>query len=509
MGTATKHLVASSHRRATDAGLAMLRAGGNAADAFVAAMLVEDVVLPGVTSTAGLAGILVYSAKTKQISYLHGGLADPVAADRRWKPTDAATGKLVLVPGAPAAYAELARRFGTRPLSALVEPAAKIASDGFPLDALYARAIIGHRAQLEASPFGKATFFHEGKPLAEGETLREREFGASLRSFGKDPTFFHMGPWAREAVKLVNARGGSLEAQDFSSYALETTEPLRGHFVGNDVYTGGQGGERSLVSLEALALLRGSAPAVAPSASAPAAETILRILDAVIRLPPLAGKSIETAAAGVAATVRQGGPRPKDDDEHEGGSHSSSVVVVDDAGNVVVGTHTIETLNWGEGLFVGGIPLSTSASINADAKAPTRMRRDPLTSTIVMKEGVPTVALAVYGSGLFPADVQLLDAVLSRGKNPEEAVLEPRIGYYAVDFAHMTMDMGKNGVDPRFAPEILCTLRAHGFATARSSPPLPPGIVDTGFPTLVTIAPGKLQGMTPDPFFIEGVAAGD
>jgi gamma-glutamyltranspeptidase/glutathione hydrolase len=171
MGTATKQMVASSHRLATEAGLAILRAGGNAADAFVAATLVDDVVLPGVTSTAGLAGVLVYEAKTKKLTYVHGGLADPIDAARRWHAGDTAVGKMVLVPGAPGAYAEIAKRFGTKPLAALVEPAAKLAADGFPADRLYANAIVNHRAKLEKSPYGKKAFFHDGKPIAQGETL--------------------------------------------------------------------------------------------------------------------------------------------------------------------------------------------------------------------------------------------------------------------------------------------------------------------------------------------------
>jgi hypothetical protein len=187
MGTATKQIVATSHALATEAGLSVLRSGGTAADAFVAAALVQDVVLPGVTSTAGLTGVLVYEAKTKKLTYVHGGLADPIDPARRWRGGDTGAGKLALVPGAPAAYAELARRFGKKPLAVLVEPAAKLATGGFPADALYARSVARMRDKLEKSAYGKKAFFHDGNPVAEGETVKLEEFGATLRSYGKDP----------------------------------------------------------------------------------------------------------------------------------------------------------------------------------------------------------------------------------------------------------------------------------------------------------------------------------
>lgn len=134
---------------------------------------------------------------------------------------------------------------------------------------------------------------------------------------------------------------------------------------------------------------------------------------------------------------------------------------------------------------------------------------DPLSTTMAFKDGAPVAALTVYGTGLHPADVQVLDAVITRGLNAEDAVLEPRVGYFAYDHATHGIDFAKNSVDPRFKPELLCALQQRGFQLERSMPGLPPGFVDTGFPTLVTIAPGRLNGMTPDMSFIQGVAAGD
>ncbi len=217
--------------------------------------------------------------------------------------------------------------------------------------------------------------------------------------------------------------------------------------------------------------------------------------------------NVDTVIESLLARVRTAGPARNG----VAGTHSSSVIVVDGEGNVVVGTHTIEASSWGEGLFAGGVPLATAARVAFDdaTLAKTRMRIDPLTATIVLKNGVPVLALAVYGTSLHPADAQILDAVLARHLDAERAVLEPRIGSFSFDARAFRTDLTTNSVDPRFSPDLLCELKQRGFHLDRSMPGLPAGYVDTGFPTLVTIAPGRLEAMTPEMSWIHGVAAGD
>lgn len=513
-------MVVSSHRLATEAGLAVLRRGGSAADAFVATVLVQDVVLPGVTSTAGLTGILVYEARTAQVTYVHGGVADPIEPARRYARGDAAAGKLALVPGAPAAYAALVRRFGKKSLRELVEPAARLATGGFAIDALYARSILARRATLEGSAYGQNVFFHAGKPVAEGELLVLEELGKTLRAYGKDPTWFYKGPWAREAVLAANAEGGTLVARDFETYAPEIAAPLRAIAMGHEVYAAGYGGAKLIASLVALEDLRRGKRAEAPAASAEALARLLRVQRAVNELPMLGNRDLVSSGDAASASVVRGGMLAAARVWAEetvvpaaggGGSHSSAAVVVDAEGNVVAGTHTIGTLNWGEGLFVGGVPLSTSAAVAFDdaTLARTRVRIDALSDAIVLRGGTPRAALAVYGTGLHPADVQIVDAVLGRGLDAEAAVLEPRVGWFQFDHTTNKVDFARNAVDPRFDPKLLCAVKTLGFALERAMPGFPPAIVDTGFPTLVTIAPGAIHGMPPDPAHIHGLAAGD
>jgi hypothetical protein len=130
---------------------------------------------------------------------------------------------------------------------------------------------------------------------------------------------------------------------------------MHARFLGHDVYASGHGGVKVLVSLQALEQLRGGAPAQSPAVSPEALEVLLRIQRSVDVLPVLRDRDVvakgpaldaqlATAAADVAARVRAGiasKPVPS------GGTHSSAVIVLDADGNIVVGTHTIEALNWG------------------------------------------------------------------------------------------------------------------------------------------------------------------
>ena len=349
--------------------------------------------------------------------------------------------------------------------------------------------------------------------------LKLPEVADTLRSYRADPTYFHTSAWTANAVATANAAGGALVAGDYANYAAEVLAPFHGTFRGRDLYAGGFGGAKLIIAMQALDALRGGQPGAAPSESADDLERLLRVQRAVAAedwlldrtLPARAATSdamlasrASAIASGVARQV-EAAPRAT------GGSHSSAVVVVDAEGNVVAGTHTIATMPWGEGLFVGGIPLPTAAlsSIDDPGVAALRMQLDVMTNTIAFDHGAPVAALAVYGAGLHPGDVQVLDAALGRGLSPEDAILAPRVGYYEFDINALTkpVDTSRSVVDPRFSPALLCTMKSRGFTLERSMLGVSPGIVDTGFPTLVTIAPGTLRGMTPE--LVDGVAAGE
>jgi gamma-glutamyltranspeptidase/glutathione hydrolase len=521
MGTAKAEIVATSHELSTKMGLAVLSRGGNAVDAYVAAVLTDDLVLPGVTSTAGLTGLLVYQASTKALYYVDGPLKAPAAPE-----PGIGSGAAVMIPGEVAALTLASQRFGALALSDVVGPVAELAQQGFAIDALYARSIAANASLLQQSAYGRATFFANGRPLALGANLAQPEVAATLNGIASQGTaYFYEGAWAKEAVSVANAAGGALTLSDFATYQAATFAPLILVHGAATLFTSSgysSGGARLLLALQTLEGAR--AMSLGRFDRSPEAlELLLRVHAAessqawlsdptVLSSPEMAAAALTSGIEQMVALVSEPeslSPSP------EGGSHSSAVIVVDAAGNIAVGTHTIETTNWGLGLFAGGLPLST-ARVVVPTTAPGAYAMDPLSSEIAVIGGVPAVAMTTYGSGLHPGDVQIISYLLDYGMDPEDAVLEPRVGGYALTFmpgGEVSVDLSAHALDERVGASVVCPVRADGFGLQQTEPPpYPPGtgLVDTGFPTVVTIAaspgPARLKGMTPE--WMNGVAAG-
>ena len=145
-------------------------AGGNAIDAFVAATLVEYVVAPGVTSLAGPLSLLVGDDHGK-VEYLDANSNDPIDVSGNWQPGEP-MGKMVLAPTAPKGLHELWKRNGSLKWEQIVNPAIKIAEDGFVLDAMYGGILNANSEKLKRTPYGQVTYFNEGIPKAEGDLLK-------------------------------------------------------------------------------------------------------------------------------------------------------------------------------------------------------------------------------------------------------------------------------------------------------------------------------------------------
>src|SRR5512137_2562877 len=162
--------VATAHPAASEAGAAVLRAGGNAADAAVAAAFALGVVEPESSGIGGGGLALVYVAREDRVYAIDFREAAPAGASaemflRDGKPDTRASrcgGLSVAVPGAVKGYAEIARRFGRRPLAALVEPAARIAEKGFPVGEHYRGAAAAALPCLRADPAAASVFLDRG-----------------------------------------------------------------------------------------------------------------------------------------------------------------------------------------------------------------------------------------------------------------------------------------------------------------------------------------------------------
>jgi gamma-glutamyltranspeptidase/glutathione hydrolase len=248
--------VATAHPLASEAAAAVLRDGGNAVDAAVAAAFVLAVVEPESSGLGGGGFALVRTARDGKVTALDFREVAPAAArpdmfageaEEAANPTPGSAprpsldgGLAVAVPGALKGYAELARRHGTLPLSRLVEPAARIAERGFEVGLHYTRAAQDRRACLAARPEAARIFLAPGPggervPPAPGWRLVQRDLARTLRALARDPEALYRGPLARRLAAAVAADGGVLTAADLAAYRTRERTPLEGRYRGRRV----------------------------------------------------------------------------------------------------------------------------------------------------------------------------------------------------------------------------------------------------------------------------------
>jgi gamma-glutamyltranspeptidase len=468
-------------------------------------------VLPGVTSTAGVAGYLV-ALPGREPTYVHGPYRR-VASERR--------ADQLLLPGAALALLEGQARFGKLPLVEVMAPVIRVAREGFPIDALFARSLRAREPILRASPYAARTFFPRGTPLTDGEWLALPELAVTLGRVAKSGAAeITRGEWARALLEDARARGLMPDATVLASLHAELRAPLRARYRGRTVLVSSGssfGGKKLLLGLALLAHAD-LGKLGAPDRSAASLALYARTHRAIEAEPWIYDDTLPNAEVEERIASRADALWPSVRDGSSaappvgtGGEHSSAVIVVDKDGGVVVGTHTIENLNWGPAWFVGGIPVNvdgpTVPGNAAQLRAP-----DPLSAAIVFENDTPRVALTVYGTGLHPADLQVLTGILDFGRDPETAVLAPRLGWFAFDITTMTTDKSRNLLDLRVDPALRCRLGALGETFIQHEEPgYPPGHLDLGFPTVVELRGAgptrELLGMTPE--WMDGVAEGD
>ncbi len=237
--------IATAHPLASEAGAEVLRAGGNAVDAAVAAALALAVVQGESSGLGGGGFALVWLARERRMvaldfretapaaatpgMFLVGGAPDPERSLHG--------GLAVAVPGAVKGYAELARRFGRLPFARLAEPAARIAETGFAVGPAHAEAAAALRDCLAADPAAAREFLVPGpggrlRARRPGERLVRAELAATLRLIGRDPEAFYRGPLAARIAAADRARGGILAASDLAAYRTRERAPLWGSYRG-------------------------------------------------------------------------------------------------------------------------------------------------------------------------------------------------------------------------------------------------------------------------------------
>ena len=268
--------VVAEHPLAADAGVAILEAGGNAADAAVAAALALAVVYPqaGNLGGGGFALWVPHVGEANTLDFreeapgqMHAQLfledGKPVAS--RSLTTPLAVG----VPGSPAGLWELYRRHGSKRFTfrQLAARAIELAREGFVVDSWLVRDLARHRSKLELDPGSKALFFPGGEMLREGERFAQPELAQTLERYARrGPSSFYEGEVARALVSTLEQSaerqgisGGYIRFEDLSAYEVVARPPLEGWFRGDQVIGMGPPSSGGFVILTVLSILDGYA----------------------------------------------------------------------------------------------------------------------------------------------------------------------------------------------------------------------------------------------------------
>jgi gamma-glutamyltranspeptidase/glutathione hydrolase len=240
-------MVATDEQFGSQAGVEILKRGGNAVDAAVAVAFALAVVEPAAGNIGGGGFMLVRLAdgRTQFLDYreVAPGKATRnmyIGANGKLIPNENITGSVlgycsVAVPGTVAGLELALKTYGTLKLAAVMEPAIRLAKEGFPVSEKLARELNEEKSGLQQFPVSKRIFLNDGKMLHTGDTLRQPELAATLQRIAQNGAAeFYRGETARVVVDDITRNGGIITLDDLAQYKPKVREVLRAEYRIND-----------------------------------------------------------------------------------------------------------------------------------------------------------------------------------------------------------------------------------------------------------------------------------
>lgn len=482
----TRQAVAADTPLASEAGAAILAAGGNAADAAVATVLTLGVASPASSGLGGGGFALYYRASDRSLTFLDfrdraPSAATPTMFARREGDDDATAaarsqtgGLAVAVPGEPAGLDAILARFGSGRVSRadVALPAERLARTGFPASryvAQYSEMLV---PLLAADPVLGSFLPSSTTPIVRGAHLVNPALSRTIHQFGAhgaEP--FYRGAIAREIVRTVAAHGGILAAEDLATYEVRERAPLRATRFGHEIVTAPPPSAGGFTLLASLALLERWMPtphegaalrhALAESWEGPFADRQAYAgdpdfaeipVDALLAEDRLAARAVlfdawrHRPAADYALPLEGASPAATEGGDDHGTSH---VCVVDAEGNVMALTTTVN-LPFGARITSGGMVLNDQMDdfarevgvanafglVGGAANLPGPGHRPVSTmSPTIVLDGDGAPLLCVGGSGgsrIVTAVEQVLIFTLFVDANVGDAVARARVHHQGV-----------------------------------------------------------------------------
>lgn len=240
---ATEGMACASQPLAAQTAIGVLKAGGNALDAAVAACAVQCVVEPESTGIGGDCFCLYSKGGSAEIVAYNGSGRAPAAASVDWfrdrdiRQIICESPHAVTIPGAIDAWDRLVRDHGTKPLAELLQPAIRYARDGYPISSRVHVDFASQAAKLARDQNAARIFMPGGQVPRVGQLHRQLGLAATLERIarnGRDE--FYTGETARDIVACLQARGGLHTLEDFAAAAGDYVDPISAGFRGHRVH---------------------------------------------------------------------------------------------------------------------------------------------------------------------------------------------------------------------------------------------------------------------------------
>ncbi len=421
-------MVVSQSAIASAAGGAVLREGGNAVDAAIATAFALAVTHPTAGNIGGGGFLVLRPGKGEAVTYdfreTAPGRASPTMFLRDGKydfDLHHNSHVSVGVPGTVAGLHMAWREHGSLPWTRLVEPAVRLARDGFPVSVGLARSLAGILDEMRKYPASLAQFSKNGTPYAAGDVLKQPDLARSLdRIAAQGPAGFYEGETARLIEQEMRANGGIITRADLKAYKAVKRPPLRGTYRGYEILGMPPVSSGGVAVVQALNILEGFDLAASGFGSA---RTVHMIAESMRRAfadraqhlgdpgfntdMPLERLLSKDYAAGLRKTIdprRASVSSPASFVWPSAGNDTTHISVVDEARNAVALTYTLEyaygsrivvpgggfLLNNEMGDFNAGPGLTTAEGLigtEPNLAAPGKRMLSSMTPTIVARDG--------------------------------------------------------------------------------------------------------------------------
>ena len=437
-------VVAAGHPLTAQAGADVLRAGGNAVDAALAAMLMSWVAESPLTGP-GAGGFMLVHTSRGETHLLDFFVAAPgkgaTAVPGELEPievrfTEDAVQRFHIGPASSGAYgnplgiAVSAKRFGSIPLADLAAPAARAAREGIEITPMMGQFFEVLEPIITHTPEAREVYAPAGSLLGTGDRIRMPEVGDLIERLGSDgPAFLYEGDYARAVSEWVCERGGSITLADLADYRVVEREPARAHYHGREILTNPPPSSGGILVAYSLDLMERLDPPAEHRL-----RTLVRVMDRTNKERTrdfvrglhsegylerfLAQEALESAAREV------GNPL----------GNTTHLSVLDANGASVSVTCSNGSCS---GVIVPGTGVHLNNMLGEEDLNPEGHRHEPgarvpsmMAPTLVLHDGQPELAVGSAGSNrIRSAILQTIINVVDRGRSAQDAVDAPRLHY--------------------------------------------------------------------------------